>query len=114
MGSYSYLLNNEEIDRKVKSQIGNYALGHLRNNEFVPKYVGRSDSNLNRRLKGHVGEKYKRFKFSYASSKLAAWKKECSNYHDWIDQLDNEIHPARPVGVSKVSNPCPARKRCTD
>jgi hypothetical protein len=113
MGVTSYPLKSEEIDDHVPSSIGNYALGFQRNNQFVPKYVGRSDTDLNKRLKDHVGE-YQRFKFSTTTSAVAAWKKECKNYHDWRSQIGNKIHPARPEGKSKEKYPCPARSSCKD
>ncbi len=49
------------------------------------------------RLRGWVG-KYKRFKFSYASSAKDAFEKECRNYHDFGEDkgLDNKVHPRRP------------------
>lgn len=97
----SYELTTEKIDDAVtKESLGNYALGYIRDKTFYVKYVGRSDNNLNARLKEHVGEKdsYKRFKYSYATSPKAAFEKECKNYHDFGESeiLDNEQHPDRP------------------
>lgn len=94
-----HALNNPEVDRQVtKKSPGNYALAwKTEDGRFVPKYVGRSDTDLNGRLKRHVGE-YDLFKFSYASSPKAAFQEECRNYHDFQDQLDNENHPDRPDG----------------
>jgi hypothetical protein len=94
-------LNNEKIDELItKTSAGNYALGYLnKENSFIVKYVGRADSDLNGRLKDHVGE-YSKFKFSYATSPKAAFEKECANYHDFGEKnsLDNKIHPDRPTG----------------
>lgn len=93
-----YPLTIESIDKRVKKgSIGNYALGYSDGTSFMVKYVGRSDSDLNKRLKDHVGS-YKEFKFSYASSAKEAYAKELRNYHDFggSEALDNEIEPAKP------------------
>lgn len=95
-----YLLTEQDIDANVKDTIGNYAIGVYHNKEFTVKYVVRSDTNLNQRLKDHVGKKgYRHFKFSYAENAIQAYQKECLNYHDFIDvgrRLDNAIHPDKP------------------
>lgn len=93
-----YDLTDKEIDKQVtKTSAGNYALGHVDNNKFIVEYVGRSDNNLNERLKKWVGS-YEKFKYSYASSPKSAFEKECENYHDFgeVEKLDNDIHPDRP------------------
>lgn len=93
-------LTNESIDKRVlKDSIGNYSLGYTKDADgsFIVKYVGRSDTDLNARLKTHVG-KYPDFKFSYSTSAKEAYAKELRNYTDFggSDALDNEIEPARP------------------
>lgn len=101
MGS-SYPLNNETIDRVItKTSAGNYALGYYENDTFYVFYVGRSDDDLNRRLKDWVGE-YTEFKFSYAASPKEAYVKECRNYHDFggSQSLQNRIHPDSPNGTN--------------
>lgn len=98
----SYELTTAKIDEKVtKTSAGNYALGHKKEKNFFVQYVGRSDDDLNKRLKDWVGD-YKRFKYSYASSPKAAFEKECKNYHDFGEKkrLKNDIHPDRPNGSS--------------
>lgn len=92
-----YELTYEKIDKEVtKISAGNYALGYISNEVFYIKYVGRSDDNINKRLKDWVN-KYKYFKFSYASSRKEAFEKECRNYHDFDGgKLDNKVHPKRP------------------
>lgn len=100
----TYDLTTNEISKQVlKTSAGNYALGYLEKNEngsnsFVVEYVGRSDTDVSGRLKQHVGEKYKKFKYSYATSPKAAFEKECKNYHDFGENkvLNNEVHPRRP------------------
>jgi hypothetical protein len=93
-----FTLNNETIDGQVTAtSAGAYALGYLNNQKlFVPKYVGRSDDNINKRLKNWVGSKYSYFKFEYYSSAKAAFEKECNLYHDWENQIDNKQNPDRP------------------
>ena len=100
----SYSLDTKTIDAVVtKKSAGAYVLGHFRTKkkneeevkEFIPDYVGRSDDDINGRLKKWVG-KYPRFKFGYYDSPKAAFKKECDLYHDWKKQLDNKQHPDRP------------------
>ena len=94
----SFELTNNKIDQEVtKTSAGNYALGHNEKNTFIVKYVGRSDDDLNKRLKDWVGD-FERFKYSYATSPKAAFEKECRNYHDFGENknLNNEYHPDRP------------------
>lgn len=96
-----YDLTTEKINEIVtNTSAGNYALGYLnKENTFIVEYVGRSDSNLNTRLLQHIGEGYKKFKYSYANNSKEAFEKECKNYHDFggSDSLNNEIHPAKPA-----------------
>lgn len=54
-GAYSLL--SEIINDRVEHRIGNYELGYLdKNGNFAKKYVGRSDTDLNRRLKEYLAE----------------------------------------------------------
>ncbi|HEB85683.1 MAG TPA: hypothetical protein ENI68_01505 [Gammaproteobacteria bacterium] len=97
-------LNDAEIDRQVtRKSPGNYGLGYTKDNgTFIVEYVGRSDDDVNNRLHDWTGKKYKKFKYSYAANAKEAYEKECRNYHDFggSDDLDNDIHPARPSGTS--------------
>ncbi len=91
----------DEIEKHVENTIGNYALGYKsEDGTFKVEYVGRSDTDINDRLKKHaIDKKYKMFKYSYATSKKAAFEKECKNFHDFGEiDLDNKIHPDRPDG----------------
>lgn len=102
MGTNSYNLTTANIEKYVtKTSAGNYALGYAKNDGgFVVQYVGRADSDVNDRLKDHIGEGYKQFKFSYASSPKAAFEKECKNYHAFgeKEKLHNKFHPDKPDG----------------
>lgn len=97
-----YLYGSASIDAQVRHRtIGNYALGNMRADGFIPYYVGRSDTDLNQELKSYIGEKmYSHFMFSYAASAREAYQKECKNYHEFVRQLTNEAHPAKPAGAS--------------
>ena len=90
-----------------EGKIGNYALGHL-NNEggFIPKYIGRSDSDLRQELLNRLDKNHPKFMFSYAPSAKEAFKKECQNYHDFENQLENKIHPAGPEGTDLKCHIC--------
>ena len=94
-----YTLDAKTIDKFVtNASAGNYALGHTNSKgTFIPRYVGRSDKDVNGRLKDWEGD-YDTFKYSYARSIKAAFEKECKNFHDFggDKKLDNENHPARP------------------
>ncbi len=102
MGSTLYDYNKEEMNTYVgPGKIGNYALGYENSEgKFVPKYIGRSDEDLLKRLKSHIdeGDKHKYCKFCYKNSAKEAFEQECRNYHDFKDQFDNDIHPRRPDG----------------
>ena len=101
-----YTLTREKVDEEVtKTSLGNYALGYVDDDTFYVCYVGRSDDDVNKRLKSWVGVKpsrYTHFEFSYATSPKVAFEKECKNYHDFGEnkKLDNESHPQRPEGTN--------------
>lgn len=103
-----YHFTEEDILNEV-TQIkpGNYALGYLKKNSdekdvFIVQYVGRSDSDVAERILQHLGEPYKHFKYSYATSPRAAFLQECQNYHDFgeKEKLKNKIHPDKPAGTN--------------
>jgi len=93
-----YPFTSDSINKHVtKTSTGNYALGKMTNEDkFRPKYVGRSDDDVNKRLHDWIDKKdHPKFKFSYASSVKAAFEKECHNWHDFKPD-ENTNHPARP------------------
>lgn len=109
-----YVLSAEEIDRQVtETSPGNYALGYINKekNTFVPKYVGRSDSDVHYRLKCHVDKPHTHFKFIYATSAWDAFKRECENFHDFESQLENLDHPDQPNGGSWKCPVCPEEEQ---
>jgi hypothetical protein len=95
----SYPLDVKNIDLAVtKKSAGVYALGTESQDgkTFLVRYVGRSNDDVNRRLKDHV-EKYYRFMYQYCVLPKDAFESECHLYHDFGEtKLDNEIHPRRP------------------
>ncbi len=105
MGDTTYAFNEPTIKKYVPVKgIGNYALGNINpsTDKFRPKYVGRSDTNLQQELLVRLSEKdhHKIFKFRVASSVSEAFNMECRNYHAFRPQLENEIHPATPEGYN--------------
>ena len=112
MGSTMYEFNKEVIETLLEDGlIGNYALGNKSNNgSFIVNYVGRSDTDLKKRLMQHLDENhtYSYFKYSVAHSVKEAYFKECKNYHDFGAgvYLDNKNHPARPDGVKEACPYC--------
>lgn len=106
LGMYGpYEFTKESIKNNCPdNKPGNYALGYLNDmSVFIVQYVGRSDTDLQKRLLQHIGENYKHFKAVYISTQEERYKKECINFHDFggSDKLNNESHPARPYDSSK-------------
>lgn len=104
MGS-AYPLTEETVKAQVKDKIGNYAFRKFENNIWRVKYVGRSDSQLQKeiiqqaRLHKMLDVEGYEFKFSYANNITEAYEKECQNYHDFGENkcLLNERHPKKPA-----------------
>lgn len=102
-----YDLDDETIDDEVtKTSAGAYALGKVKNDSFYIDYVGRSDSDVNKRLHDHANN-YPKFKYDYFESAKAAFEKECNLWHDFSPS-DNKVHPARPAGTSWTCPRCDA------
>lgn len=93
------VLSEENINDNVKNgDIGTYILSRGNN---VANYVGRSDSDLNVRLKEHLHEQegYRQFWFELVKTSLEAYYLECQWYHKY-NPSDNNNHPAVPPGAS--------------
>jgi hypothetical protein len=100
MGTATYRFEVVVVERVVPpDEPGNFALGFKdESDEFVPKYIGRSDSNLRQELLKRSGEKkYPFFKFAPGGPR-SAYDMECAHYHSYKDQLDSPAHPTRPEG----------------
>ena len=97
-------LTSESIDRVVKAwNPGVYALGRAgQNNVFYVSFVGRSDYDLNGKLKEYIG-KYPQFKYVLLSTSRNAYEKECQLFHDFKPP-ENKQHPAKP---DKTDYKCP-------
>jgi hypothetical protein len=69
----------------------------LADTQGVPRYVGRSDTDVRRRLLQHVDAgTYRFFLVEHDRSPNEAFWRECNLYHHYRNRLDNEIHPAVP------------------
>ena len=65
------LTNDGVKNNVVSSSPGAYALGEKRDGTFYISYVGRSDTEVGRRLLSHIG-KHTAFKYEYYDSPKAA------------------------------------------
>lgn len=106
-----YVLDPIKIDRLVAPKVpGNYAVGYIAGGDFIVLYIGRSDDNLNRELKNWVFRKSDClfFKFSCANSSQEAFKKECTNYHNFGGsvKLKNKEHPQKPANTDWTCPHC--------
>ncbi len=96
---------------KVDKSAGNYRLYRIDKNGRRHIYVGRSDTDLQRRLLEHFyydNPVYDEFKFEYADDVEDAYNHECEDYHSFKNLqliLDNEIHPDKPDYMEYL--PCP-------
>jgi hypothetical protein len=67
----SYPLDGESIDKLItRTSAGNYALGYMDGDEFSVFYIGRSDSDLRRRLHEWVGTPSRE---QYVPAAQASW-----------------------------------------
>ena len=94
----NYILTALVIDSYVHHSAGAYAIGTaISATELQIEYVGRSDFDVNQRLKDHAG-KYRHFQFLDAMSSLVAFEIECRLWHTFRPR-GNSVHPARPTGT---------------
>ena len=92
----TYPLTEKGLNENVTRQLpGAYALGHTANGKFYIDYVGRSDSDVKKRLHDHIGENSV-FMYEYYASSEEAFEKECYLYHEFRPPR-NKIHPAQPA-----------------
>lgn len=97
-------LTNSNINRRVDNDIGVYKLFNTHGGPV--RYVGKSED-LARRLKRHTDE-YEFFEFAHRDSINAAYRSESTLFHrhGGTDNLDNEIHPPLPNGISETCPVC--------
>ena len=116
-------LSIESVDLLVTpSHLGVYVLLEVEagSGDLVVIRVGRSDTDLNLRIKKYLTDpKYEQderydlathFSFAYLETPESAFETECVLYHDWRPQL-NEQHPGQPRG-SDVRCPVDQMDRC--
>lgn len=72
-----YAFTSAKIDEVVtRKSHGNYALGHTEDDsKFIVQYVGRSDVDVKQELKARLDGKYKKFRYSYATSPKSRLRK---------------------------------------
>jgi hypothetical protein len=105
-----FALDRGNVDQYVGNNIGAFTLGAANERgEFVPRYVGRSDTDVNQQLKSWIG-RYQQFEYRHFLSTRAAFEKECRLFHDLggTERLDNTAHPARPAASDWVCPHCSA------
>lgn len=72
-----------------------------------PRYVGRSDTDVQRRLLTQARQTdYNYFIVEHKQTAADAWKREAHLYHYHKSDLDNKTHPTPPEGMS-----CPVCNR---
>ncbi len=100
-----YIFMDSVVTIYVPSSI-HYGVYAITNSQGMILYVGRSDTNLQRRIKEHVGEKldYTKFYYEEAASKKDAFEKECCLWHQYHPR-DNDIHPDYPDDMRYLKCP---------
>lgn len=96
-----YTLNESNINSIVDmNNIGAYSLGPLNTGgeTLTVKRVGRSDVNLNKRLKDYIGD-YSHFVVRFCASVQESYETECKLYHKF-NPSDNAYHPDKPTGTN--------------
>lgn len=98
-----YPLTEKAIDREVPSAKGCYALGSKSTSGITVLRVGRSDSDVNARLKWYLDregyEECTHFFVDVYKTKKDTFEVECFMFHDYEPDL-NERHPGRPRGTN--------------
>ena len=90
---------------------GVYILGERDDQQFRPRYVGRSDADLQDRLSRHeLRSALPYFQFRTCRDPYQAFLRECYYYHLHVEGLLNRIHPDAPNG-SEFSCPYCATAR---
>ncbi len=116
-------LSIESVDLQIEpGRVGVYVLLQVEtgSGDLVVIRVGRSDTDLNGRIKKYLSdplyeqdERYDlatHFSFAYLETSESAFETECVLYHDWKPHL-NEQHPGRPRG-SEACCPVDGADRC--
>ncbi len=94
-----YELTLERVRQVVPSgSSGFYELGVIRDGEFHPRYIGRSDRDLQSRLETHNRQRdgVTHFRPKVTKNIRRAFELECREWHLHGEELQNKIHPDRP------------------
>lgn len=85
-------------------RVGTYVLSH----DTHVVYIGRSDTDLRRRLIEHARNRGPSIYFTYAihRSSLLAYDDECSLFHAVGDSATNMAHPQSPAGTTAPCGFC--------
>lgn len=96
----SHRLTRNSVKKYARS--GAKGVYQLRRSRTGPvRYVGRSDTDVQRRLLEQVRQTdYSYFTVEHKGSSRRAWKREAHLYHYHRDDLDNDAHPTPPAGMS--------------
>ena len=114
-----HILNSESIAQNVaRKLIGNYCLGNYSDESFIVRYVGRSDTCLQRRLKEQAAkQRWEAFVFRPTNQKsdpiTEAFNIECREYH-LLKPEDNLMHPDKPSGLHHSCPYCEIIDHSTD
>ena len=107
----TYELDAEVIKNVVgRRRVGVYFLGQQLNDELCVQYVGRSDTDLKRRLLQHArAGQYPRFAVCPTKTIWDAYRLECREWHRFA-HLFNRIHPDSPKILPYLCPYCIAGK----
>lgn len=98
LGSFPLTFDGITLAVKRKAP-GVFALGHTGpDGKFHVKHVGRSDTDVQEKLRDYIGSA-NLFKFGYFATAKAAFEKECELFHDFRPP-GNRVHPDRPAGTT--------------
>lgn len=94
-------MNTEGINEVILDGVpGYYVLEDVVETIRVPRYVGRSDTNLRVELIERISKGYPLAELFYSPSAEQAYYAECALYHGFgPEELTNEVHPDMPNGM---------------
>ena len=92
------------IDDHTRATPGAYILTRYQDDEYIAKYAGRSDDDVNGRLKEHLPDREKdacirkekptHSYVTHTSTAQAAYEQECRDYHEYSPTC-NKVHPKK-------------------
>jgi hypothetical protein len=112
--SVPHRLITDKIDSIVKGTFpGVYILGDYDGRRFIPKSIGRANSDLMVKIMEIAGERESNgfmpchFKFAAAKSAQAAFEMECALHHKLKNKLKDAEHPKPSKGMDWKCLECP-------